>query len=94
MSQTSNPDRQTAIEQWVIDVCAQLGLPIAASDDDFFDAGATSLAVMRFIARTEEQFGTEALSPDELIEESTIRQIAATISRNTSIGTVPSASEH
>lgn len=94
MSQTSGPDRQAAIEQWVIDACAQLGLPIAASDDDFFDAGGTSLAVIRFVARSEEEFGAEALSPEELIEHPAVRQIAATIFRNTTIGTVPSAAEH
>jgi acyl carrier protein len=94
VSQTSDPGRQAAIEQWVIDVCAQLGLPVAASDDDFFDAGGTSLAVIRIVARAEEEFGAEALSPEELIEEPAVRQIAATILRNTTIGTVPSAAEH
>jgi acyl carrier protein len=94
VGRTSDPDRQAAIEQWVINACAQLGLPIAASDDDFFDAGGTSLSVIRFIARAEEEFGAEALSPEELIEQSVVRQIAATILRNTTIGTVPSAAEH
>ncbi len=91
MSQTNNPDRQTIIEQWVIHACTQLGLPIATRDDDFFDAGGTSLAVMRIIARTEAEFGPEALTPEELIEESTIRQIASTILRNS---TAPSIAEH
>lgn len=94
MSQTSSPDRQAAIEQWVINVCAELGLPVAAGDDDFFDAGGTSLAVVRFIARAEEEFGADALSPEELIEESTVRQIAVTIFGNTTVGTAASAAEH
>lgn len=94
MSQTTSPDRQAAIEQWVINACAQLGLPVTARDDDFFDAGGTSLAVVRIIARAEEEFGADALSPEELIEESTVRQIADTIFRNTTVGTAASAAEH
>lgn len=94
MSQTRDQGGQAAIEQWVIDVCAQLGLPVAAGEDDFFEAGGTSLAVVRLVARVEEEFGAEAFSPEELIEESTVRQIAAAILRNTTTGTVPSAAEH
>jgi acyl carrier protein len=94
VSQTSDPDRQAAIEQWVIDVCAQLGLPLADSDDNFFDAGGTSLAVIRLVARAEEEFGADALTPEELIEQSSVREIAAAILRNSTIGTVPSAAEH
>jgi acyl carrier protein len=94
VSQASDTDRQEAVEQWVISACAKLGLPVATSDDDFFEAGGTSLAVIRIIARADEEFGAEALSPEELIEQSTVRQIAATILGNTTIGTVPSATEH
>lgn len=94
MSRTSDTDRQAAIEQWVIDVCAQLGVPLEGSDDDFFDAGGTSLAVIRFVARAEEEFGADAFTPEELIEESSVREIAAAIFRNSTIGTVPSAAEH
>lgn len=94
MSQTSDQGGQAAIEQWVIDVCAQLGLPVADGDDDFFEVGGTSLAVVRLVARVEEEFGADAFSPEELIEESTVRQIAGAILRNTTTGTVPSAAEH
>lgn len=94
MSQTSDPDRLAAIEQWVINVCAQLGLPLSGVDDDFFDAGGTSLAVVRLVARAEEEFGADALTPEELIEQSTVREIAAVILRNSTIGNVPSAAEH
>jgi acyl carrier protein len=90
----SDQGGQAAIEQWVIDVCAQLGVPVADHDDDFFEAGGTSLAVVRLVARVEEEFGAEAFSPEELIEESTVRQIAVAIFRNITIGTVPSAAEH
>jgi hypothetical protein len=46
------------------------------------------------VARVEEEFGAEAFSLEELIEESTVRQIASAILRNITIGTVPSAAEH
>jgi acyl carrier protein len=89
--ETSDPDRQASIEQWVIGACAQLGLPVAGRDDDFFDAGGTSLAVARIVARAEEEFGAEALSPEELIEQSTIHEIATVILRNTSTSTGPTS---
>jgi acyl carrier protein len=93
VSQTSDTNRQATIEQWVINVCTELGLPIETSDDDFFEAGGTSLAVVRIIARAEDEFGAEALSPEELIEESAVRQIAATILRNSTIGALPDVAE-
>jgi acyl carrier protein len=89
VSQTSDPGGQAAIEKWVIEVCTQLGLPVAVGNDDFFEAGGTSLAVVRLVARAAEEFGEEALSPEEIIEESTVGQIAATILQNTTI-----AAEH
>jgi acyl carrier protein len=94
VSQTSSQDRQAAIEQWVIGACTQLGLPVAAGDDDFFEAGGTSLAVVRIVARAEDEFGADALTPEELIEESTVSQIAITIFRNTAVGTAASTAEH
>jgi acyl carrier protein len=94
VSQTSSQDRQAAIEQWVISACTQLGLPVAAGDDDFFEAGGTSLAVVRIVARAEDEFGADALTPEELIEESTVSQIAITIFRNTAVGSTASAAEH
>jgi acyl carrier protein len=72
----------TAIEGWVIDACQQLGLPVHTSDDDFFDAGATSLTVIRLIERVGKKFGEDALSPEDVIEFSSVRAIAETISTN------------
>lgn len=93
MSQTSDTDRRAAIEQWVISTCIELGLPVENGDDDIFEAGGTSLAVVRIIARAEDEFGPEAISPEELIEESAIGQIAATILRNSTSGPVPDVVE-
>lgn len=71
-----------SIENWLIDVCGQLGVPVTGEADDFFDAGGNSLSVVRLIARTDERFGEEALTVDELFEHSRIRDMASCIRRN------------
>lgn len=70
------------LERWVIDVCAELGVPLENADSDLFEAGATSLTAARLIARVEARFGEDALPPDDLFEQSTVRAIAASIHRN------------
>jgi acyl carrier protein len=75
-------ERQAEIERWVIEACQELKLPIGAPDDDIFDAGGTSLTVIRLIARAETEFGAEVLTPDEIVESSSVREIAGTIRRN------------
>lgn len=70
--------RQSDIEQWVIETSRDLKLPVSNLDDDFFDAGGTSLSLMRLIARVESYFGV-VLDPDDILDASTIRGIAATI---------------
>jgi acyl carrier protein len=88
MTEASN---QTAIEDWVIHTCQGLGLPIEAGDDDFFEAGATSLTVIRLVNRAEEEFGSDALSPENVIENSAVHAIAAAIAENTADGAVASS---
>jgi acyl carrier protein len=90
MSETSS---QTAIEEWVVHSCQALGLIIETADDDFFEAGATSLTVMRLISRADEKFGADALSPEDIVESSGVRAIAAAIAGNIERGAV-TASEH
>jgi non-haem Fe2+, alpha-ketoglutarate-dependent halogenase len=75
-------ENQVTTERWVIEVCRELKLPVESADDDIFDVGGTSLTIMRMIARAEHAFGYEVLNPDEIIEFSTIREIATTIRRN------------
>lgn len=70
------------VEQWVRDACRDLGLPMDGGADDFFMAGGTSLTVLRLVARAEEEFGDDALPPDDLFEHSSFRGIAASIVRN------------
>jgi acyl carrier protein len=78
---------ETVLEDWVIGACQQLGIPVETRDDDFFDAGATSLTVIRLISRVEKEFGMDALSPEEVVEHSTVQAIAAAIDSNTRSGT-------
>ncbi len=76
-------ERQAEIERWVIEACQGLKLQIGTADADIFDAGATSLTIIRLIARAESEFGAEVLSPDEIVESSSVHDIAASIRRNT-----------
>ena len=73
---------QEAAECWVIYVCRQLKLPIGTGDDDIFDVGGTSLTIVRLVARAENDFGAEVLSPDEIVESSSVRGIASIMRRN------------
>lgn len=73
---------QLTVERWVITVCRELKLPVESVDDDIFDLGGTSLTIMRIIARAEQDFGPEVLTPDEIIEGSTVTEIASTIRLN------------
>jgi len=73
---------QVTIERWVIEVCRELKLPVDSAADDIFDLGGTSLTIMRIIARAEQDFGADVLSPDEIVESSTVAEIATTIRLN------------
>lgn len=48
-------------------------------DSDFFDIGGNSLTAIRLIARIEDLFGENILSPDVLFETGQLRQLAAVI---------------
>ncbi|RII13407.1 enterobactin synthase subunit F [Streptomyces sp. YIM 130001] len=69
----------TEIESWVVDTCRELGLLVGSPGDDFFGGGGNSLTAVRLIAQAEERFGEDCLSPDDLFERSTMKEIAATI---------------
>jgi acyl carrier protein len=75
-------ERQAEIERWVIEACQALKLQIGEADDDIFDAGGTSLTIVRLVARAESEFGAEVLSTDEIVESSSVHDIAASIRRN------------
>jgi acyl carrier protein len=75
-------ESQATIERWMIKVCRELKLPVDSVDDDIFDLGGTSLTIMRMIARAEQEFGSEVLTPDEVVEASTVGEIATTIRLN------------
>lgn len=73
---------QEEIEHWVVDNCRSLGLRVEGADSDFFSVGGTSLAATRLIARAEQDFGDDALPPDDLYEDGCLRAIAAAIFHN------------
>jgi acyl carrier protein len=81
----SASDNHDEIENWVVEVCKDLGLPVTDTDSDFFEAGGTSLTAMRLIGKAEETYGEDALPPDDLYAESSLRDIAASIRRNGSL---------
>ncbi|MCD9875000.1 phosphopantetheine-binding protein [Streptomyces guryensis] len=70
------------VEAWLIGACQALGLNVTAAEDDFFESGGTSLSAMKLIARVEETFGEDALPPDDLFAESSLRALASAIERN------------
>lgn len=82
MSEGAESPQLAEIERWLIEACQSLGLQITGAEQDFFTAGATSLTAIRLIARAEERYGEDALPPDDLYEDGRIRQIAASIGRN------------
>ncbi|MFG3252556.1 phosphopantetheine-binding protein [Streptomyces sp. NPDC048172] len=73
---------QEKMLSWVIDACRQLGLRVEKGDDDFFEAGGTSLTAVKLIERAERDFGEDSLPPDELFTDSRMTDIAASIQRN------------
>lgn len=73
---------QDGVERWLLEVCRDLGLQLGGAAADFFEAGGTSLTAIKLITRAEQRFGEDALPPDDLFTESTVRQIAASIRRH------------
>lgn len=70
------------LRAWLLDTCRDLGLPLRDDDDDFFDAGGTSLSAAKLIGRAEEAFGEDALPPEALFEGSTVGEIVVTLVKN------------
>jgi len=75
---TESVERRDEVERWVVEVSRDLKLPVGSPEDDFFDVGGTSLTLIRLIARVETQRGV-VLDPDDILDASTFRGIAATI---------------
>lgn len=82
-TQSTRPLSQEELEQWVVTTCRDLGLGTENADSDFFGAGGTSLTAIRLIARAEEEFGEDTLTPEELFARSSVRDIAAAILHST-----------
>lgn len=82
MSETDKAMVSETLVAWVIGECKQLGLRVGSGEDDFFEAGGTSLTAVKLIERAEREFGDDSLPPDELFTESRIADLAASIQRN------------
>lgn len=74
---------QDKLEHWVVETCRGLGLQAQDPGGDFFAIGGSSLTAVKLISQAEQEFGEDALPPEDLFERSTLRDIAATIRRNT-----------
>ncbi|WP_394840162.1 acyl carrier protein [Pendulispora rubella] len=83
-------ENQEKFERWVIGVCQGLGVRIKDASSDFFEAGGSSLAAVKLIARVEEEFGEDALPPEDLFSQSAVRDIASCILRNAPRAAAPS----
>lgn len=82
MSETDNRMTSETLLAWVIDECKQLGLRVTGGEDDFFEAGGTSLTAVKLIERAEREFGDDSLPADELFTESRVADIVVSIQRN------------
>ncbi|SHH79117.1 phosphopantetheine-binding protein [Streptomyces sp. 3214.6] len=82
MSETDNRMTSETLLVWVVDECKQLGLRVTGGEDDFFEAGGTSLTAVKLIERAEREFGDDSLPADELFTESRVTDIVASIQRN------------
>ncbi|MFF9770401.1 phosphopantetheine-binding protein [Streptomyces sp. NPDC053086] len=82
MSETDNRMAPDTLLAWVVDECKQLGLRVTGGEDDFFEAGGTSLTAVKLIERAEREFGDDSLPADELFTDSRLVEIVASIQRN------------
>lgn len=70
------------LELWLLTTCQGLGLQVTTPEEDFFEAGGTSLKAVRLINRIEEEFGEDALPPEDLYAQSSIHEIALRVQRS------------
>ncbi|MGW4891521.1 phosphopantetheine-binding protein [Kitasatospora sp. NPDC004240] len=86
MTEMTDDTRRESAELWVLDACRDIGLRVGDAGSDFFESGGNSLAAMKLIARADQQYGEDALPPDDLFARSTVREIAESIVRNSAAG--------
>lgn len=59
-----------------------LGVSSVTVNSDFFDLGGNSLSVIKLLARAEEAFGEDVLSPDIAFEKGQLAEMSAAIDSN------------
>jgi hypothetical protein len=85
----NDEDRVAAIERWLVGACRELGVQVQNAESDFFEAGGSSLTVVKLLARVEDRFGEEALPAEDLFAESRLREMAHRIHQNSRQSELP-----
>lgn len=79
--ESAGGDAASPTEAWIEALWREiLDLPRVGNDDDFFDLGGTSLALIRMFGRVNEHFGTD-LDPAVMGDGATITQLATSIDK-------------
>ncbi|WP_416963488.1 phosphopantetheine-binding protein [Streptomyces sp. Agncl-13] len=79
---TMTPTESTLAQMW----CDLLDRPDVGTEDDFFEAGGTSLTAIKFLQRVEKAFGPEVLTPDQVYEDPQLRSLARAVDEATGRG--------
>lgn len=77
----SAPDAED-VRSWLPAVCRELALTVDDLDANFFDAGGTSLTAVKLIARAEDTYGEDVLTPEDLFAAATLEDVAKSIEHN------------
>lgn len=80
----SKLEPQTETEKALANIWREFFNIEVTAETDFFEIGGNSLTVIKLLARVEEIFGEDVLSPDAVFETEGLRQMAAAI--DTGIG--------
>lgn len=79
---TMTPTESALAEMWR----DLLDRPDVGPEDDFFEAGGTSLTAIKFLQRVERKFGPDVLTPDRVYEDAGLRSLAEAIDEATGRG--------
>ncbi|UNO44380.1 peptide synthetase, siderophore biosynthesis protein [Streptomyces sp. MST-110588] len=59
--------------------CDLLGRSATGTEEDFFEAGGTSVMAIRFLQRVEKKFGPDVLTPEQLYDDPRLGVLAKAI---------------
>ncbi|MFF0226390.1 phosphopantetheine-binding protein [Streptomyces sp. NPDC004629] len=78
-ARTMTPTESTLAQMWR----DLLDRPDVGTQDDFFEAGGTSLTAIKFLQRVEKAFGPDVLTPDQVYEHPQLHSLARAIDEAT-----------